>query len=339
MNVSKPTSRRLLALSLVASGVLLGTAILPAQAQAPAPANQAGAAPLNILVGFPPGGNVDSVARNLASGMQSVLGGRTVVVENKPGAGGQIAMQTLARSAPDGRTLMLSNEHAISIIPMTVRNVGYDAAKDLVPVATVATLPLALAVHPSVKATNLQELAAWARSQNRELNVGIPAPASQPDFGVSVLAKKFGVKASSVAYRGGAPMVADLAGGHVLAGLSGISEFIPHHKAGGVRIIAVSGPKRLAQLPDVPTFSESGIAGFEERTFMGLFAPAGTPADLLARYREAARTVANSAAYKQALEGLGLEAVYGDDKDLAARVKDTTDTWGPVIRDSGFVMQ
>jgi tripartite-type tricarboxylate transporter receptor subunit TctC len=270
--------------------------------------------------------------------MQTLLG-RSVVVDNKPGAGGQIAMQQLARSAPDGRTLMLSNEHAISIVPMTVRNTGYDPAKDLVPVATVVELPLGLAVHPSVKAANLQELVAWGRAQGSGLNVGIPAPASQPDFGVSVLAKKFGMKAASVPYRGGAPMVADLVGGHVLAGLSGISEFIPNHKAGAIRIVAVSGPKRLSQLPEVPTFTESGLSGFEERTFMGLFAPAGTPPELLARYREAAKAVVATPAYRQALDGLGLVATFGDDKDLAARVKHTTDTWGPVIRDSGFVMQ
>ena len=327
MNRSKWIRR--LPLSLLMAGLLCGVAPLQAQT---------GGAPVSILVGFPPGGNVDSVARNLAAGMQGALG-RTVVVENKPGAGGQIAMQALARAAADGRTLMLSNEHAVSIIPMTVRNVGYDVAKDLVPVATVAALPLALAVHPSVKASNLQELAAWASAQNKALNVGIPAPASQPDFGVSMLVKKFGLKAASVPYRGGAPMVADLVGGHVLAGLSGISEFIPHHKAGALRIIAVSGPKRLPQMPDVPTFTESGITGFEERTFMGLFAPAGTPSDVLARYRDAARAVVGAANYRQALEGLGLEATYGDDKDLGTRVKHTTDTWGPVIRDSGFVMQ
>lgn len=328
MNLSK-WIRHHLPLGLFVGALLWAAAPLRAQTNT---------APVSVLVGFPPGGNVDSVARNLTAGMQSVLG-RTVVVENKPGAGGQIAMQTLARAVPDGRTLMLSNEHAVSIIPMTVRNVGYDVGKDLVPVATVATLPLALAVHPSAKATNLQELVAWARTQNKALNVGIPAPASQPDFGVSVLAKKFGIKAASVPYRGGAPMVADLVGGHVLAGLSGISEFIPHHKSGGLRIIAVSGPKRLPQLPEVPTFTESGIAGFEERTFMGLFAPAGTPPDQLVRYREAAQVVVNSAAYRAALEGLGLEGTYGDDKDLGARVKHTTDTWGPVIRESGFVMQ
>lgn len=328
MNVSRLTSRRL-ALGLLAVSSMAFSGSLLAQSNAQ---------PLTITVGFPPGGNVDSVARNLAAGLQTALG-RTVVVDNKPGAGGQIAMQSLARATPDGRTLMLSNEHAISIVPMTVRNTGYDANKDLIPVVTVAELPLALAVHPSVKANNLQELVAWGKAQSNGLNVGIPAPASQPDFGVSVLAKKFGMKASSVPYRGGAPMVADLVGGHIMAGLSGISEFIPHHKSGGIRIIAVSGPKRLSQMPDVPTFTESGLAGFEERTFMGLFAPAGTPPELLARYREAAKAVIATPAYRQALDGLGLVATFGDDKDLAARVKHTTETWGPVIRDSGFVMQ
>ena len=294
--------------------------------------------PVNLLVGFPPGGNVDSVARNLAAGMQNALK-RTVVVDNRPGAGGQIAMQMLARSSADGRTLMLSNEHAISIIPMTTRNPGYDPQKDFVPVATVTTLPLALAVHPSVKARNVQELVAWAKSQNKALDVGIPAPGSQPQFGVNLLAKRFGIQASPVPYRGGAPMVADLMGGHVLAGLTGISEFLPLHKSGAVRMIAVSGPERLARFPDVPTFTEGGLPGFEERTFMGVFAPAGTPPDVVARYRDAIRKVVASAEYQQALDELGLQAQFGDGADLAARVKHTDQTWGPVIRESGFVAQ
>lgn len=317
----------------LAGSAALGSMSLPGTAFA-----QTAGAPINILVGFPPGGNVDAVARNLAASMQAALN-RSVVVDNRPGAGGQIAMQVLARAPGDGRMLMLSNEHAVSIIPMTVKTPGYDAGKDLSPVATVATLPIALAVHPSVKATNLQELVAWARGRGGVLNVGVPAPASQPDFAVNLIGKKFGLKANSVPYRGGAPLVADLLGGHVLAGLTGISELIPNHKSGTMRIIAISGQQRLAQFPEVPTFTEGGLPGFEERTFMGLFAPAGTPADILARYREAVRVATNSAAFRKALDGLGLEAAYGDDKDLAARVKHTTDTWGPVIRESGFVMQ
>ena len=134
-------------------------------------------------------------------------------------------------------------------------------------------------------------------------------------------------------------MVADLMGGHVLAGLTGISEFLPLHKSGAVRMIAVSGPERLARFPDIPTFTEGGLPGFEERTFMGVFAPAGTPSETVARYREAIRKVVASTEYQQALDELGLQAQFGDGADLAARVKHTNQTWGPVIRESGFVAQ
>ncbi|WP_252374461.1 tripartite tricarboxylate transporter substrate-binding protein [Hydrogenophaga sp. 2FB] len=319
--------------SLVAGLAVLGSMVLAGTAMA-----QTSGAPVRILVGFPPGGNVDSVARNLAAGMQPLLN-RSVVVENRPGAGGQIAMQTLALAPNDGRTLMLSNEHAVSIIPMTVKNPGYVVAKDLVPVATVTTLPIALAVHPSIKANNLQELVAWARQQKGAFNVGVPAPASQPDFTVGRIGKTFGLSANSVPYRGGAPLVADLLGGQILVGLTGVSEFIPHHKSGAMRIIAISGQQRLAQFPEIPTFTEGGLPGLEERTFMGLFAPAGTSADVLAQYREVVRAVTNAAPFRQALIGLGLESTYGDDKDLASRVKHTTDTWGPIIKESGFVAQ
>lgn len=293
---------------------------------------------LTILVGFPPGGNVDSVARALSTGMQQVLG-RTVVVENKPGAGGQIAMQTLVRAPRDGRTLMLSNEHAVAIIPQTFKSPGYDVKRDIAPVATVVSLPLGFAVHPSVPARNLQEFAAWAKSRNQNLNVGVPAPASQPDFSIGLIGKKFGVQMAAVPYKGGAPMVADLLGGHLSAGMTGLSELLAQHRSGKIRIIAVSGSKRMAELPEVPTFADAGIAELAERTFMGLFAPAGTPADVLGKYRDAVRQVTASAEFQRALTELGLESSYGDAADLTHRVDGTTQTWGAIIRAAGYVPQ
>ena len=134
-------------------------------------------------------------------------------------------------------------------------------------------------------------------------------------------------------------MLADLRGGHILAGLTGISEFIPHHKSGAIRMLAISGPSRLHQFPEVPTFTESGLTGFEERTFMGLLAPAGTPPAILANDRAAVKKVVESKAFRDAMDGLGLEAYYGDEKDLARRAQETRDTWGAVIRSTGFVPQ
>lgn len=299
---------------------------------------QSADSPLTILVGFPPGGNVDATARALAVGMQAALG-RTVVIENRPGAGGQIAMQALTRAAKDGRTLMLSNEHAVSIIPQTFKSPGYDVARDLAPVATVVSLPLALAVHPSVNAKNLDEFFAWVRQTGKEVNIGVPAPASQPDFTIGLMARKYGVKVTAVPYRGGAPMVADLLGGHLHAGFSGISEFLPHVPSGKLRMIAVSGPKRITSLPDVGTFAEAGVQELKDRTFMGLFAPSGVPQEILQAYRQAVKKATASDAFQRALADLGLEANYGDAQHLRANVEDTIKTWGAIIRASGFTPQ
>jgi tripartite-type tricarboxylate transporter receptor subunit TctC len=291
--------------------------------------------PITVLVGFPAGGNVDVIARRLADSMQAALN-RPVVVENKVGAGGQIATQTLARADASGTTLLLSNEHAISIVPLTKKNPGYDVSKDILPVATVATLPIGLAVHPSVKANSLDDFGAWARAKQDPINVGVPAAASLPDFAVGIIGKALKRPLTSVPYRGGAPLVNDLIGGHVLAGVTGLSELLENHKSGNIRILAVSGSERSALLPSVPTFTEVGIKGLEQPIFIGLFAPAATPPAILDRYREAVRSITGSDDFRKALFEFGVQATYGDAQDLKSRVDGTLQTWAPIIRESGF---
>ncbi len=298
--------------------------------------SQPSTAPITVLVGFPPGGNVDAIARRLADSMQVALN-RPVIVENKVGAGGQIATQTLVRAVADGTTLLLSNEHAISIVPLTKKNPGYDVPKDILPLATVATLPIALAVHPSIKVSTLGDLRTWARAKRDSINVGVPAAASLPDFAVGIIGKALNLPLISVPYRGGAPLVTDLIGGHVLAGVTGVSELLPNHKSGNIHILAISGSERSPLLPSVPTFSEAGIKGLEQPIFIGLFAPAATPSAILDRYRDALRSITGTDDYRKALLELGVQAVFGDAQDLKSRVEGTLQTWAPIIRDSGFI--
>lgn len=292
--------------------------------------------PITILVGFPPGGNVDAIARRVADSMQTALN-RSVIVENKVGAGGQIAAQALTRADANGNTLLLSNEHAISIVPLTKKNPGYDVSKDILPVATIATLPIGLAVNPSIKANTLDDFGTWARGKQGSINVGVPAAASLPDFAVGLIGKELKSSLTSVPYRGGAPLVSDLIGGHILAGVTGLSELLPNHRSGNIRILAVSGSERSALLPSVPTFAEAGIKGLEQPIFIGLFAPPATPPAVLDRYRDVLRSIIGSDNFRKALHELGVQVAYGDAQDLKARVEGTIQTWAPVIRELGFI--
>ena len=220
-------------------------------------AAQAQTGPVRILVGFPAGGGTDAIARTLADKLKDQLG-VPVVVENKAGAGGQIAAQSLKAAAPDGNTLFLTHDHTISILPQVVKNPGFDPAKDFVPVAGFATFVNALAVSGGTPAKSTAEYVAWVRPQGGKGTLGVPAPASTPEFLVKVLGEKYKLDLVAAPYRGSAPMMADMLGNQIAAGVGSVPDFIENHKAGKIRIVAVLGGSRQAILPDVPTFSELG---------------------------------------------------------------------------------
>jgi tripartite-type tricarboxylate transporter receptor subunit TctC len=230
------------------------------------------AKPIKLLVGFPPGGGTDVVARTLAEKLKDELG-TPVVVENKPGAGGQLAAQALKASPADGTVLFLSHDHTISILPLVVKNPGYDSATDFVPVAGFATFVNAFAVSGATPAKTFTEYVNWVKTQGAGKGaVGIPAPASTPEFLVKVVGEKFKLDLVSAPYRGSAPMMADMLGNQIAAGVGSVPDFIENHKAGKVRVLAVMGAKRQAALPDVPTFNELGLNGLDDLPYYGLFA-------------------------------------------------------------------
>ena len=183
------------------------------------------------MVGFPPGGGTDAVARILAEKLKDELG-TTVVVENKPGAGGQLAAQALKAAPADGTVLFLSHDHTISILPLVVKNPGYEPAKDFAPVAGFATFVNAYAVSGGTPAKSFTEYVAWVKTQGGKGSVGIPAPASTPEFLVKVVGDKFKLDLVSAPYRGSAPMMADMLGNQIAAGVGSVPDFIENHKAG-----------------------------------------------------------------------------------------------------------
>lgn len=300
---------------------------------------QAQTGTVRLMVGFPPGGGTDAIARNLADKLKDQLG-MPVVVENKAGAGGQLAAQALKAAAPDGLTLFLSHDHTISILPQVVKNPGYDSAKDFVPVAGFATFVNALAVSGGTPAKSMNEYVAWVKSQGAgKGTVGVPAPASTPEFLVKVIGQKYGLDLQSAPYRGSAPMMADMLGNQIAAGTGSVPDFIENHKAGKIRILAVLGGARQATLPDVPTMGELGLAGFEDLPYYGVFAPAGTPKAAIDKFSDALAKVLTQPDVKERLTAMGLTVGFMDQATLAKREQAYTKVWAKLIKDSGFVAQ
>ncbi|MBK6324252.1 MAG: Bug family tripartite tricarboxylate transporter substrate binding protein [Burkholderiales bacterium] len=300
---------------------------------------QAQTGPIKILVGFPPGGGTDAIARTLADKLKDQLG-TPVVVENKAGAGGQIAAQTLKAAPADGTTLFLSHDHTISILPLVVKNPGFDPARDFVAVGGFATFVNALAVSGGTPAKSMNEYVAWVRSQGAgKGTVGVPAPASVPEFLVKVIGQKYKLDLQSAPYRGSAPMIGDMLGNQIAAGTGSIPDFIENHKAGKIRVVAVMGTARQPLLPDVPTFAELGLAGFEDLPYYGLFAPAGTPTATIDKISAALAKVVAMPDVHDRLTAMGLSVGYMTPQQLSTRERAYSQTWSKIIKSSGFVPQ
>jgi tripartite-type tricarboxylate transporter receptor subunit TctC len=294
--------------------------------------------PIKLMVGFPPGGGTDAVARILAEKLKDELG-TTVVVENKPGAGGQLAAQALKAAPADGTVLFLSHDHTISILPLVVKNPGYEPSKDFAPVAGFATFVNAYAVSGGTPAKTFSEYVAWVKAQGGKGAVGIPAPASTPEFLVKVVGDKFKLDLVSAPYRGSAPMMADMLGNQIAAGVGSVPDFIENHKAGKVRIVAVLGAKRQAALPDVPTFGELGLSGLDDMPYYGIFAPAGTPQATINQFGAALSKVLAMPDVHDQLTKMGLTVGYMNSHQLEQRERAYTQVWTKLIKNSGFQPQ
>lgn len=300
---------------------------------------QADTATIKIMVGFPPGGGTDAIARVLTDKLKDQLGAN-VIVENKAGAGGQIAAQALKAAPADGSVLFLSHDHSISILPLTMKNPGFDPAQDFVPVAGFATFVNGLALSGGTPAKSYKEYLAWVREDvKRRGIVGVPAPASTPEFLVKVMGQKNQLDLQAAPYRGSAPMMGDMLGNQIAAGVGSVPDFIENHKAGKIRMVAVIGTKRQALLPDVPTFAELGMSGFEDLPYYGIFAPKGTPKAVIERYSEALAKVIAQPEVHERLTAMGLTVGHMSSEQLAKREHAYSQSWAKIIQASGFQAQ
>lgn len=291
--------------------------------------------PAKILVGFPAGGSFDAIARILADKLKTELN-RPIVVDNKTGAGGRIAVDALKASPADGSVLMLGPDALTALYPFTFQKLSYDPKKDLVPVATVAEFPFSMAVGTEPKVATLAEYVAWAKKNPNKANYGIPALGAPHHFFGMVLGDAIGVKMENVPYQGSAPMALALMGGQISSSIDVMSSMTENHKSGKIRVLAVSSEQRVPQLPDVPTFAEAGYPAITGMGFNALYAPANTPAAAVATWNKAVAKVLALPDVKEKLFNMGFLPVGKPTAELVARNEAAARKWEPVIKASGF---
>jgi tripartite-type tricarboxylate transporter receptor subunit TctC len=306
-------------------GVAIATATLPVFAQAAA---------VKILVGFPPGGSADTTARLIAEKMTALMG-VPVIVENRPGAAGRIAAQAVKDAVPDGNLLMIAPMAVMVVQPAVFKSVKYDTTKDFTPIGNAALFPLAVTAGPATPAKTLPELMTWLKANPAQASFGSPGTGSLPHFLGEMLSQASNVKLQHVPYQGGAPLMTALLGSQLPVGIDTPAEFAENHRAGKLKILAVSGNQRLAQLPDVPTLREQGV-NLEASAWFGIFGPAGIPAA-----RTDSLSVVLSAALRQPdvvgkLAALGLQAAPESSAEMSRRLAADKARWEPVIKSTGF---
>ena len=290
--------------------------------------------PLKLVLGFPPGASSDTLTRLIADKMRVSLG-RTVVVENKPGAVGIVANLAVKSAPPDGNTLLMTPLAPMVAFPHSYSKLDYDPFKDYVPVAELCAFYLAMGVGSAVPAKTLAEYAALVRTGGTYANFASAAAGSLPHFFGLMFAKAAGVQLTHVPYEGTANVMQAMMSGEIPAAVLTVADWGTLQQSGKGRMLAVSSPQRLAQYPDVPTFKESGYA-IEGSAWYGLFAPAGTPQPIVDKLAADAVDAVRQPDVRQKLEPLGLDVTGLGSTDMAKILRDDYDRWGPVIRASGF---
>jgi len=288
--------------------------------------------PVRVLVAFPPGGPVDIIARLVGPKLGDALG-QPVVVENKVGASGNIATTEVARSAPDGYTL-LTHSSAYAVNPTLYSNAGYDPSKDLVPVAIVASQANIILVNAAFPANTLDELR--QKMLAGKLAFGSPGSGTTPHLTAQNLFHvRWKADVTHIPFKGAGPMIPAVLGGEPPIGCMAGSAPMANIKAGKLRALAVSSAKRLAQLPDVPTLAELGYSGMEDYTWVGIFAPAGTPAEVVQKLNEAIVRIAHDAEMKKRLDALAFEVTAAPLRETSDYLKSEVAKWAKVVRDVG----
>lgn len=308
-----------------ALGLIAAGALAPAYAQDTT---------LRIVVGYAPGGSSDRVARIVAEKLQSKLG-TPVVVENRTGAGGRLAAQQIKAGALGNNVLMLANPAVMVVAPLVFKDAGYDPERDFVPVSHVNDYEFGLAVATAVPVRELNHLLAWLRANPNQANFGVPATGSLPHFFALMTGEKAGVPAQVVGYRGSGPLLTDLLGGQVPVAFDTFDTLLPQHESGKLRILANSAARRSPLAPSIPTFKEAGL-NLVATGWNTFFAPAGMPADRLARYATAIQEVMRDDDTRRKFTDAKMTPVTSTQAETVAMLKAYRAQWAPVVQKSGY---
>ncbi|MPZ58545.1 MAG: tripartite tricarboxylate transporter substrate binding protein [Rhizobiales bacterium] len=285
---------------------------------------------ITLVVPFPPGGGNDAMARIMADRLSARLG-QTVVVDNRGGAGGIVGTRSAAKAAPDGYTLLLGHTGSVGINPTLYRNAGFDTLKDFTPIGLIATMPLALLVHPSVQAKNVGELIGLAKVSPGTLNLGSSSKGTGSHMCAEMFMQAAGVKMNLIPYKGTAQTLTDLIGGHTQVTFTVIPPAFGAITSGQLRPLAVTSPQRSMLLPDVPTASESGLPGFDVVLNYGLLAPAGTPKAIVDKINQAMWAALADEEVKKRISADGAEAMSSTPVEYAAIVERDLTRWADLI--------
>ncbi|VTU15286.1 MULTISPECIES: Bug family tripartite tricarboxylate transporter substrate binding protein [unclassified Variovorax] len=294
--------------------------------------------PVRLVLPYPPGGNVDGAARIISERLQAELG-QPFLVDNRPGAGGLIAGEFVARSAPDGYTFFMGANGPILFSPVIFKRNVYNWKKDFTPIGSVSFTPLVLQVHPSTPYKTIGELMAAAKKPDNHLTMASPGAGTTNHLVSEYLQRESGGHWVTVHYKGNAPATTDLLGGQVQFNFDQLSVSQPFIQQGKTRALAVTSARRVPQLPDVPTLQEAGFKGFEAETFTGILAPVGTPADIVARFSTALRKILAEKTVQDRFQGLGAEARGMTPEQFTQYLTKEDARWIPIIKQANITAE
>ena len=307
---------------------------LAAFAPRPAEAQTYPTKPVRLVVPYAPAGATDIIARAAAIELSKTLG-QPVTVDNRPGAGGNVGAEFVAKSAPDGYTMLMSASSLHGITPFLYSKLNYDPNKDLVPVIVFASFANVLVLNPGVKANTVPELIALAKAQPGRMTCASSGSGSTIHMSCEMFKHMLGLDIAHVPYRGSGPAITDLIGGQVNMMFDNIPSAISHIRGGKLHALATTGAKRAAALPDLPTMIEAGVPGYVADAWFGLVMPAGTPKEIIARMNEDGQKAAKAPDFIKRMTDLGYEIVGGTPEQMAAMIQDEIKRWGPIVKASG----
>ncbi len=291
--------------------------------------------PVRVIVGFAAGGNVDIPAR-IVSTKLSEIWGTPVVVDNRPGAGSNIAAEFVAKAAPDGYTLLMCNAASHGINPSIYRKIPFDPNKDFAPISQIGSTANVLLVHPSLPLTTVGAFISYAKANPGKLSIGSAGVGTSQHMSIELFKSMTGTNLVHVPYKGGAPALADLLGTQIPAMVSGVPTALPSIKAGKVRALGVTTAKRSSQLPELPTIAEAGVPGFEVTSWYGLCAPAGTPKPTIAKLNADVVKALNMPDTQQRLAEQGVDAAPTTPEHFAEFIKSEVAKWPKIVKDAGI---